>query len=72
MGRRLKITLGIAGGRAAMFVSALGILCAAAAGGYPVARSVAQDPTIPHLEIHGVTRHAEAFGDPDSPAVAAR
>ena len=53
-------------------MSAFGILYAAARGEYPVAKSVAQDPTIPHLEIHDVNLHAKAFGDPDSPVVAAR
>ena len=71
MGRRPKITLGIAGVLAAVFVSAFGILYAADAGEYPVAKSVAQDPTIPHVEIYGVTLHAEACGDPDSPVVVA-
>ncbi len=68
MGRRLKITLGLA----AMFVSAFGILYATAGGEYPAAKSVARDRTIPHVEIHDVNLHAEAFGDPDSPVVAAR
>ncbi len=54
-----------------MFVSASGILYSAA-GEYLVAKSVAQDLTIPHVEIRGVTLGAEAFGDLDSPVVAAR
>ncbi len=53
MGRHLKITLGLA----TVFVSASGILYSAA-GEYLVAKSVAQDPTIPHVEIHGVTLYA--------------
>ncbi len=67
MGRHLKITLGLA----TVFVSASGILYSAA-GEYLVAKSVAQDLTIPHVEIHGVTLRAVAFGDLDSPVVAAR
>jgi proline iminopeptidase len=38
-------------------------------GADPVAETVAQDPSIPHVTIDGVTFHAEAFGNPTNEVV---
>lgn len=38
-------------------------------GEYEVPKTVAQDPSIPHITIDGVTYHAETFGSPDNPVV---
>jgi proline iminopeptidase len=60
-----KITLGIVAGLVALF-----ILCyVLTIGEYPVAETVAQDPSIPHVTIDGVTYHAQTFGDPSNPVV---
>ena len=37
--------------------------------GVSVAKTVEQDPSIPHVTIDGVTFHAEAFGNPENPVV---
>ena len=37
--------------------------------GVSVAKTVEQDPSIPHVTIDGVTFHAEAFGSPENPVV---
>jgi len=37
--------------------------------GVSVAKTVEQDPSIPHITIDGVTFHAEAFGNPENPVV---
>ncbi len=60
-----KITLGIMAGLVAFIV-----LCyVLTIGEYPVAETVAQDPSIPHVTIDGVTYHAQTFGDPSNPVV---
>lgn len=38
-------------------------------GDYAVAKTVAQDSTLPHITLDGVTFHAETFGDSTNPAV---
>jgi len=38
------------------------------AGAY-VAKTVAQNPTLPHVTINNITFHAESFGDPNDPVV---
>lgn len=38
-------------------------------GEYEVAKTVAQDPAIPHITIDSVTYHAETYGNPDNPIV---
>jgi proline iminopeptidase len=38
-------------------------------GNYEVAKTVAQDKSIPHIEIKGNLIHSEAFGDPTNQAV---
>jgi proline iminopeptidase len=37
--------------------------------GAHVSKTVAQDPSLPHVTINNVTFHAETFGDPDNPVV---
>jgi len=62
-----KITLGIVAGLVALF-----ILCyVLTIGEYTVAETVAQDTSIPHITIDGVTFHAETFGDSANPVVIA-
>jgi len=38
-------------------------------GEYAVPKTVAQDSSLPHVTIDGVTYHAETFGDPSNPVV---
>lgn len=38
-------------------------------GSYTVPATVADDPTLPRVEINGITLHAETFGDPTNPIV---
>lgn len=38
-------------------------------GEYTVPATVAQDPSLPHVTINGVTYHAETFGDSSNPVV---
>lgn len=58
-----KIKLGIVVGLVALFV----LFYLLTIGEYPVADTVAQDPSIPHVTIDGVTYHAETFGDSENP-----
>jgi proline iminopeptidase len=60
-----KIILGIVAGLVALF--ALGYVLTF--GEYTVPATVAQDPSLPHITIDGVTYHAETFGDPANPVV---
>jgi proline iminopeptidase len=60
-----KIILGIVVGLVALF--ALGYVLTI--GDYNVPKTVAQDPSLPHITIEGVTYHAETFGDPSNPVV---
>ena len=60
-----KIALALVGGLVALFV----LLYVLTIGEYAVAETVAEDASIPHVTIDGVTFHAETFGDPASPAV---
>jgi proline iminopeptidase len=60
-----KIILGIVVGLVALFVLSYVLTM----GQYPVAETVAQDPSVPNITIDGVTYHAEAFGDPTNPVV---
>ncbi|MCB0084546.1 MAG: hypothetical protein KDE47_26585, partial [Caldilineaceae bacterium] len=39
------------------------------AGDHSVPDTVTTDPTLPHVEIDGVTFHAETFGEPQNPTV---
>lgn len=60
-----KILLGFVVGLAGLF--ALGYVLTI--GEYIVPETVAQDPSLPHVVIDGVTYHAETFGDPSNPVV---
>ena len=60
-----KLTLAIVVGLVALF----GLFYILTIGDYAVAETVAQDPSIPHITIDGVTYHAETFGDPANPVV---
>lgn len=64
MKKALKIAgialLSIAGLLVALFVA----LYLATTGTEPVAQTVEQDPSIPHVTIEGVTFHTDTFGDP--------
>jgi proline iminopeptidase len=62
-----KVTLALLVGLAAV-VSLAYVLTF---GDYAVPKTVAQDPTIPHLTINGATFHAETFGDSKNPVVIA-
>jgi proline iminopeptidase len=61
------ITLAIVIGVVALFI----LFYVLTIGEYAVAKTVAQDPSIPHITIDGVTFHAETFGDPANPVVIA-
>lgn len=41
----------------------------ATSGEYTIADTVATDPSIPHIELDGITFHATTFGDPQNPVV---
>jgi proline iminopeptidase len=60
-----KVALGIVVGIAVLF--GLGYLLTL--GKYDVAKTVDEDPSLPHVTIDGVTYHAETFGDPTNPVV---
>jgi proline iminopeptidase len=60
-----KITAGIIVGLIALF--AMGYLLTF--GDHSVPPTVAQDPSLPHITIDGVTYHAETFGDPENPVI---
>ena len=61
------VVLAIAAGLGILFVLAYLLT----GGKYVVAKTVAQDPSIPHVTLGGVTFHAEAFGDRANPVVIA-
>lgn len=60
-----KITLGIVVGLVALFA----LFYLLTMGEYPVAETVAQDPSLPYITIDGVTYHAQTFGDQSNPVV---
>lgn len=60
-----KIILGLVAGLVVLF--ALGYVLTL--GQYTVSKTVAQDQSIPHININGVTYHAQTFGDPSNPVV---
>ena len=62
-----KIILGVVAGVAVM----IGLLYLLTIGEYPVAKTVAQDPSLPHVTIDGFTYHAQTFGNPKNPVVIA-
>jgi proline iminopeptidase len=47
------------------------VLYISTGGDYKVAKTVEQDPSIPHVVLDGTTFHAETFGDPANPPVVA-
>ena len=59
-----KVVLGILVGLVALFV--LGYVLTI--GDYAVAKTVAQDPSLPQITVDGITYHAETFGDPADPS----
>jgi proline iminopeptidase len=68
----LLITLGPIALAVAAGLGALVVLAYLLTGGqHAVAQTVAQDPSIPHVTLGGVTFHAETFGDPANPVVIA-
>ena len=60
-----RIVLGLVLGLAALFA----LFYLLTWGDYPVPETVADDPSLPHITIDGVTYHAETFGDPSNPVV---
>ena len=60
----IKVVLGIVVGLGALF-----LLFYLLTMGASVAKTVEQDPSIPHVTIDGVTFHAETFGNPENPVV---
>jgi len=60
-----KIVIGFV----AVLVGILGLGYVLTIGEYVVPETVAQDPSLPHFTIDGVTYHAETFGDPSNPVV---
>jgi proline iminopeptidase len=60
-----KITLAIVVGLAALFI----LFYVLTIGDYAVAETVAQDPSIPHITINGVTYHSETFGAQANPVI---
>jgi proline iminopeptidase len=67
--RLLRITSYLAGALAATLALAALILFLTTGGEHVVARTLAQDPTLPHVTLGGFPFHAEAFGAPDDPVV---
>lgn len=53
----------------ALLLFAAGALYVGTMGVYPVPATVTDDPTLPRIEVGGVTLHAESFGDPEAPAI---
>jgi len=66
VGRALAKILLVA---AILAIAAFVVLYFASSGTYQVARTAAQDASIPSVTLDGITFHAEAFGDPARPAV---
>lgn len=60
-----KVVLGVLAGLVILFA----LLYVLTIGEYTVPETVAQDPSLPHITIDGVTYHAETFGDPSNPVV---
>lgn len=53
----------------ALLLVAAGALYVGTMGEYPVPATVTDDPTLPRIEIGGVTLHSESYGDPANPAI---
>lgn len=63
MKRFLRITLKILAGLVLVILLFSLVMYIATNGNYSVPETVAQDPTIPHVEIDNVVFHAETFGE---------
>ena len=59
------IALAIVAGLVALFITGYVLTI----GDYVVPKTVAQDPSIPHITLNGATFRAETFGDPAKPTV---
>ena len=67
--RTLKVLgLALLASLALVIAAALGLFIATR-GSHTVPATVADDPTLPHVTIDGVTFHAETFGDRNNPVV---
>ncbi len=66
---RLGRTLAIAAGEIAAIFCVLVLF--AHVRGYEVAKTVEQDPSLPHFTVGGVVLHGETFGSPEDPTVIA-
>jgi len=53
----------------ALLLLAVGALYVATMGDYDIPATVTDDPTLPRIEVGGITLHAESFGDPANPAI---
>ncbi len=62
-----KVVLGILAGLVILFA----LFYVLTISEYTVPETVAQDSSLPHITIDGVTYHAETFGDPSNPVVIA-
>ncbi|MDH4185000.1 MAG: hypothetical protein OEV92_12305, partial [Nitrospinota bacterium] len=60
---KLSVTA-LAGAAGAML-----LIFAITTGDYSVAKTVAQDPSLPSIQINGRLLHAQAFGHPDNQVV---
>jgi proline iminopeptidase len=67
--KALTLLAKILGGLVALVVVVSAALFVITSGPPPVPATVADDPSIPHVTLDGVTFHAEAFGDPANPVV---
>ena len=66
MGAALFEVLGLV---VAALVAVFAIAYFASRGSYTVAKTVTDDPSIPHLTLDGYAFHSEAFGSPDNPTL---
>ncbi len=65
----VKIVAAIIGGLILIALFSVGIGYILTAGDYSMAKTVAQDPSIPHIEIKNYRFHSEAFGDKNNPVI---
>lgn len=61
----LRSVVGVAAAVCLLFIAA----CTSFADAPSIPKTVAQDPSIPHVNINGAVFHAETFGDPAKPVV---
>ena len=67
--RAFKRISGIILGITILLVGGMGTLYVLAAGDYSLPPTVAEDDTLPHIELDGIRFHTMAFGDPANPTV---